>query len=50
MRQKNQSVSWKARVVEITAMEQSNEKRMKSNESVSIMGRPFNVPMCLDLG
>ena len=39
-----------ASVVEMTAMEQNNEKRMKSNESVSIMGRTLNVPLCLDLG
>ena len=43
-------MSWKARGVEITAMQQNNEKRMKINESVSIMGRTFSVPVCLDLG
>ena len=42
------------RVVEITAMEEDKEKRMKSNYSVSgallIIGRTFNVHMCVDWG
>ena len=32
MRQKNRYMSWKKRAVEIIAMEQDKEKRMKRNE------------------
>ena len=32
MRQKNRYMSWKKRAVEIIAMEQGKEKRMKRNE------------------